>query len=324
MGIERTERQLMVGRWSQAGFGPIARRRLCAWLCILSSLAYLPVAAQELEPRAYSPNPIGLNFLLLSVGHSSGDVLIDSSLPLSNVEAQFNAPVAGYGHTFGLFDHVASATIAVPYVIGRATGDVGNDQREAHRSGVGDTQLRFAVNLLGGPALTAREFATRVPRTTLGFSLTIVAPTGQYDDRKLINIGSNRWAFKPQLGVSQPIGKWFVEGYVGAWLFTDNPDFYGGARREQQPVGTLQGHVSYEFQSRLWLAADITYYAGGSTTVNGIGNDDRQSNSRAGLTLSVPFGTRQSMKLSWSRGATVRVGGDFTTFAAAWQYAWLN
>ena len=36
----------------------------------------------------------------------------------------------------------------------------------------------------------------------------------------------------PEVGLSQPLGDWFVEGTAGVWLFTDNPDFYGGTQRK--------------------------------------------------------------------------------------------
>ena len=292
---------------------------LLAGLCIARQ-----GAAQELEPRAYSASPIGLNFLTLSATHSTGDVLLDPSTAVTDVDAHIDASVLGYGHTFGLLGHAANVAIAVPYLWGKISGNVGADEHEVHRSGLGDPQLRIAVNLVGDPALTPREFASRTPQTTLGISLTVVPPLGQYEPTQLINIGANRWAVKPQLGVSYPTGAWFIEGYAGVWLFTDNPNYYGGARREQEPVGTLQSHISYTFRPRLWLAFDLTYYAGGRTAVNGVYNEDRQSNSRVGLTLSLPAGGRQSVKLTWSRGATVRVGGDFTTVGATWQYSWFD
>jgi hypothetical protein len=280
--------------------------------------------AQELEPRAYSPSPVGLNFVLLSATHTTGDILFDPSGPVSNVDAHMNAAVAGYGHTFGLFDHLASVTLAVPYAWGKISGNVGEDRHEIHRSGLGDAQFRFAVNLIGGPALTPKEFAVRTPQTTLGVSLTVTPPVGQYDATKVINIGSNRWALRPQIGISYPTGRWYLEGYAGAWFFTKNEDYYGGVGREQQPIETLQGHVSYTIQPRAWVAADYTYYAGGRNTVNGIENQDRQSNSRVGLTLSVPAGRTQSIKFLWSKGTSVSAGGDFTTYAIAWQYAWFD
>ena len=41
-----------------------------------------------------------------------------------------------------------------------------------------------------------------------------------------------------------------------------------------------------------------------------------------GLTLSVPVAKGQSVKFSYSRGATARLGTNFTTYGIAWQYSW--
>ena len=116
-----------------------------------------------------------------------------------------------------------------------------------------------------------------------------MAPFGRYDSDRLINLGSNRWAFKPEIGVYQPLGPWSLELYGGAWFYTDNDNFLGGARREQEPIATLQAHVSYTFRPGLWLAADATYYAGGRTTVNGVQQDDRQENTRSDLHSPFPL-----------------------------------
>ena len=58
--------------------------------------------------------------------------------------------------------------------------------------------------------------------------------------------------------------------------------------------------------------------------MNGNLNDDRQSNTRAGLTMSWPVGQKYSVKFNVSRGATTRIGSNFTTFGLALQYAWLD
>jgi hypothetical protein len=47
-------------------------------------------------------------------------------------------------------------------------------------------------------------------------------------------------------------------------------------------------------------------------------------NTRIGLTLSVPVGQRQSLKLAWSDGTAARTGGNFKPFTLAWQHAWIN
>jgi hypothetical protein len=295
----------------------IAWMLACAWYMS-------PAPAQELEPRAYSPAPVGLNFALVGLGRSTGEVLTDPSLPIQDVEAKLDAAVAGYGRTFGLAGHQASFVVAAPYIRGDVSGNVFEAAQSVTRSGMGDLKLRLAVNLIGGEALSAREFMRRTPKTTLGASLSISAPTGQYDPDKLINLGTNRWAFKPEIGLTIPHDRWMFDLFAGVWLFTDNPDFFGGVHRSQDPMPTLQAHVSYTIRPRAWVALDSTYYFGGETSANGVDADDRKENSRVGLTLSLPAGKSHSFKLSWSEGATARLGSNFSTYGVAWQYSWLD
>jgi hypothetical protein len=294
-------------------------------LALLGSLACAAgIEAQELEPRAYSPAPVGLNFVLLAGTRSTGEVLLDPSVPIEDIEATIDAGVAGYGRTFALFGQSASFGLAVPYAWGDISGNVGESRQSVKREGFADVRLRLATNLIGGPALTPKEFAQRTPGTTLGASLVVIAPTGEYFPDKLINIGSNRWGFKPELGLSMPYKRWMFDVYAGAWFFTDNDDFFGGVRRSQDPITTLQGHVSYTIRPRLWLALDSTYYFGGQSTVAGVRKADRKENSRLGITMSLPMGARQSLKFSWSEGASTRTGNDFSTWGVGWQYAWFD
>jgi len=282
------------------------------------------VAAQEMEPRSYSAVPIGTNFIVMDYSRSSGDILFDPSLPVTDLQAKINTYSLGLSHSFGVLGHVASIAIAVPYANANLTGNVEGAPGHAYRSGLGDMRFRLAVNLLGGPALTPEEFARRSPSTILGASVSVVAPTGQYVASRLINVGSNRWSFKPEVGLSQPIGNWFVEGAAGVWLFTDNTDFFGGRRRSQDPLPTFQWHGSYNWRPGLWLAADVTYFTGGQTSVNGVQDKDVQRNVRYGLTLSFPLSAQWSGKLAWSRGLTTSIGGNFQTISVALQYHWFN
>jgi len=280
--------------------------------------------AQEMEPRAFSPNPVGMTFVLAGAARSTGGILTDPSLPVDDVNATIDAGLVGVGHTFSLFGQSANAGIVLPYLSGHFTGTIDGQDAEATRQGIGDTKIRISVGLVGAPAMTPAEFAKRTPRTTLGASLTLSAPTGEYHPDKLVNVGTNRWAFKPELGLSHPRGPWTFEGTIGAWFFEDNDDFFGGRRREQDPLASIQGHVNYTFRPKLWLAFNATYYDGGRTTVDGVRKDDRQSNSRYGLTLSLPLGASQSLKFNWNDGASTRIGSDFTTYGITWQYTILD
>ena len=277
--------------------------------------------AQQLEPRTYAPSPVGVNIVGLPLVYQTGAVVTDPSLPIKNVDAKVGVVAAFYDRTFSLFGRSASALISMPYVRAKATGDVFEERRTVSRSGQGDLQLRLASNIFGAPALTPAEFARTPLRPTLGGSLTILMPTGQYLDDKLINIGTNRWSFKPELGFSWPLGRWMFEVYSGVWFYTANGDFLG-QRRTQEPLVALQGHVSYTFCPGLWVAVDGTWYGGGQTHIDGVLDRDRQDNSRIGTTLAVPLGKGHGLKAAWAKGATTRLGQDFTTVGLTYQYLW--
>jgi len=288
---------------------------------VLSSTA----TGQDLEPRAYAASPIGAKFFVIGGGRSTGDVLFDPSVPLTDVHATVHAATVGAGATFALFGRTALGVAAFPYIWANATGRIGETMGSATRSGLGDPRMKLSVNLVGGRALTLHEFAGAKRPTIAGVSLTVVPPLGQYDRAKLVNLGANRWSFKPEAGISRLAGKWTIDGYAGVWLFTANNEYYTGSSvRTQEPVFALQGHVSYTIKPRLWAAFDSTWYSGGTTTVDGIDRRDLQRNSRVGVTMSVPLMQQQSLKLAYSRGATTRVGADFTTFSVAWQLSWFD
>ena len=294
------------------------------WAAALALGAFLPAAAQQLEPRAYSAAPVRTTFVGAGYTHSSGDVVFDASLPFTDVSARIQVVAPFALRTFGILGHQASLGVVVPYAWGHVEGNVQEQFRRADRSGLADLAVRLAVGFVGAPALPPAEFARQPPRTFFGGSLAVGAPTGEYDASKLVNLGTNRWAFKPELGVSHPFGKWWAEGYAGVWIFTHNDDFFGGQHRTQDPLVVTQAHLVRVFKPGLWAAVNGTYYRGGSTTVNGVQNADRQSNARVGATLALPIGKGQSLKLAAAEGTSTRVGSSLTTYGITWQRVWLD
>ena len=291
---------------------------------MLSVVIASVASGQEMEPRSYSPAPVGTQFIFVGYGHQTGDVLLDSSLPLKDVNVAFNAGTFAYGRTFRLVGHQANLAVVFPYIWGTAQGTVFEDQVKVRRSGGGDVRVRFSSLLKGGDALRPAEFARRKPTTIVGASVSIVIPTGQYDPQRLVNPGTNRLAFKPEIGISKPKGRWTFEAMAGTWLFVRNNSFFGNSRRTQKPLLSFQGSVIYTLRKRMWLAGNATYYTGGRTVIDGTENEDRQKNSRVGATFSFPLSQQQSLKASWAKGVTTRIGGNLNAFAIGWQYVWLN
>jgi hypothetical protein len=210
-------------------------------------------------------------------------------------------------------------------------GKLSGQDRKIHRAGMADTAVRFSINLRGGPAKTAAEFVkTGLPRAVMGATLKIVVPTGQYDHTQLINLGTNRWAFKPELGVIVRRGLLY-EAYAGVWLFTANDDFFTsdpnvkGSRRTQEPIGSLELHVSYDIRPQVWISGDFAYWRGGRTSVDGVESAlTFQSNSRLGVTTAMRVARRQTLKISYSDGLVIRVGGNAKILSASWQYGWVG
>jgi hypothetical protein len=303
-------------------------RHRAARLALIAATAFAaaqPAASQELEPKAYSASPVGAAFLVLGVARSTGGVVTDPTLPLTDVEARVNLASAGVGYTFDLFGKLALVSAGLPYGWAKVRGSVFEDAVEVSRSGLADTRIKLSVNLLGNDAMGTQQFAKTPRKTIVGVSFTAAAPTGQYYDDKLVNVGLNRWAFKPEAGIAVPKGRWDVDAYFGVWLFAPNDDYFpGGLTRAQDPLWTLQAHASYTFRPRLWVAADGTWYAGGDVRVDDGPPTGRFNNSRAGLTLSLPVGRTQSVKLAYSAGAIVRTGSDFRTFSIGWTRLWFT
>ncbi|HXV64243.1 MAG TPA: transporter [Vicinamibacteria bacterium] len=289
---------------------------------IAVSTLSLEASAQELEPGAYSVSPAGVNIVVVTNNFSGGDVAFDPTLPIEEARSRINTTVFAYVRSLNLLGRSGNVGIVAPYSIGHLEGLYLGQFTEVDRSGFRDPIVRFAVNLVGAPAMSLKEFATYRQKTNIGVSLVAVMPLGEYDTSKLINLGSNRWSFKPEVGLSQAVGRWTFELYAGVWLFTDNKSFFGAKLREQDPIGSAQIHVLRTFKPRLWAAFDANFYAGGRTTVDGRLNLDLQRNSRVGGTLSLPLNPRQSLKFSYSRGAYTTIGADFHALVAAYQYLW--
>jgi hypothetical protein len=301
---------------------------LSAAVGLALTLACMTARAQQLEPRAYANLPVGLNFLIAGYTYSQGDVLADPSLPVSDAKSKVNALILGYGRSLDFWGKSGSVGLVLPYAELSASGQLSTSGQTAPqsasvtRNGFGDPVLRLAINLLGAPALSPAQFREYRQDTIVGASLVVTAPWGQYDGTKLVNIGTHRWSFKPEVGISQAVGPWILEGAFGVTFFADNDEFFGGHARKQDPLYAAQGHVIYYFDPGLWGALDLTYYAGGRTSVDGVLNNDLQQNSRWGATLGKSLDLHNSLKAYFSSGVVARTGTKFDTVGIAWQHLW--
>ncbi|HEX5650171.1 MAG TPA: transporter [Steroidobacteraceae bacterium] len=278
--------------------------------------------AQDIEPRAYSNIPLGVHFLGVGYAHSTGGLSADPSLPIEGAELRTDSMLFGYARGIEVGGQSGKVDVALPYAWLEGTAEVAGEPQRRRVSGFGDPRIRISWNLLGAPALTLPEFASYRQETIVGVSLQASLPLGQYDESRVVNLGSNRWWLKPELGMSHVEGPWTFELAGSATIFGENSDFLGGQSREQDPIYSLQGGVVYGFARGVWVALHGNYYTGGRTRVDGVEGDDLQQNSALRLTAAWPLNARDSVKFFVSTGVSTRTGTDFDTVSIAWQRRW--
>jgi hypothetical protein len=278
--------------------------------------------AQDMEPRAYTNSPTGLSFAIGGYTYSKGSVATDPALPVDNVSVEAHTAIFALATTLNVFGKSAKLDMIVPYTSLAAEGMVFGVRRERLVTDFGDPFFRFSMNFYGAPALTMEEFASYKQDWIIGGSLRISPPLGHYDEDKLVNVGTNRWSFRPEIGVSKAWGRWTVEVAPGLALYTDNGDFFGGKTRKQAPLFGVQASVTYTVMRSLWLSVSGSYFVGGRTTVDEVENDDELEGVRLGATLSLPVNRHNSVKVYALRGFDAHRDADLDVIGVAWQYRW--
>lgn len=295
------------------------------FLAVILFILSIPICfAQDLEPRSLTNVPTGLNFALAAYGYSQGNILLDPAVPIEDLDAQLNTFIGAYVRSFSFFGMASKIDAVLPYAFGHWDGNYNGVDTSTSRSGFGDARIRLSVNFIGSPALSLEEFSTYKQKTIVGANIQIIAPTGQYYKEKLINLGSNRWTIKPQVGVSHRMNTWYIEGYVGAWIYRDNNQFLTDNTLNQKPFFTFKSHVIKSFNKGKWAALDFGYGYGAKTYINGIAKETLISSFKFGATYAMPLSQKQSLKINVSKAIRIKRGPDFIAFSVAYQYRWMK
>jgi hypothetical protein len=259
--------------------------------------------AQELEPRRWSHLPTGLNFAGMGYAYTEADISDSPALRLEQVEMEMHTFAAKYIRTFDLFGKSARIDLAQAYQKGSWNGVLDGTPASTDRTGWSDSFARFSINLYGAPPLSGKAYAdyranTEV-ETIVGAALGVQFPTGEYMEERLINLGNNRFTFRPQLGVVHMRGKWTMEASTAAWIYTENNDFYQDTQLEKDPLYTVQGHLIYTWEPGLWAGLSLGYAAGGRSTLNGEEKDDRREIGLLAVSLGYPVTRDWGLKVAY-------------------------
>ena len=289
---------------------------------VLLALAAGAVAdAQELEPRAYMNTPVGLNFLILGYGYTQGNIAFDAAAPIEDAELTTHTGYLAYARTLDVWGRSGKLDFVLPVVSLSGTAEVFGQPRARDVYGLGDPRVRFSTLLYGGPALSLDEFRDYKPDFIIGASLAVTLPLGEYETRYLVNIGTNRWSIRPELGVSKTWGPMTLEMIPSVTFYTDNRDFFRSTTLQRDPLYAVQAHLSYFTRVGVWAAFDATYYRGGRPSIDGKEGDQVEA-VRLGATITLPVNRYNSVKLYGSTGVLHRSESNFNALGVAWQYRW--
>jgi hypothetical protein len=294
------------------------KKTICL-ICMIGLVNY-KVSGQDLDPRRYASLPKAMNALALVYGISHGNVVSDPTLPIADFSITAQTVGLAYVRTFGLLGKLSRVVVAVPYTFLSGNLTVNGHDTSGVRSGFADAQIRFGMNLTGSPALDKKQFAQYEQRTIFGASIVMSVPTGQYYKDKYINLGNNRWGFKPEIGVSKRFKHIYVEAYTGVWFFTANNEYLGDKIRRQNPIFSIQAHGCYYFKNQMWVSVNATLFEGGETYVGNMEAGVSFDNCRLGATWSFPIAKGQSIKLQLNAGAFATRGYNYSALSLTYQF----
>jgi len=305
---------------------------ICAIAAMYKRLVFIPfvlvvlhceVYAQFTEPRTYDNTPVGINQLELAYGYARSNTSIDTSVIVAGAKFNLNQGVIDYTRYFGFVHRTAWVEATVP--VASLSGSITGMNISGSITGTGDSSYQVAMLLKGGPALSVSQFADYKPTTTAGLSLSFIAPTGLYNSNKLLNLGSDRWSFKPEFALSQTFGpeqKWEFDAYVNASFYTNNTSYHGVEILRQQPLPGFEGHISYALTNNVWAALDTRYSFRGDTFIDGANQNNAQQNFILGSEINLSLNSRNSLVLELGKALLHQNGPPIAAFAVKYDYIW--
>lgn len=295
-----------------------------SWYAGIAWAALLNVSyAQELEPRRWAHVPVDTNFVGAAYVRTDGDVLFDPVLKIEDATVNIDSVLATYLRSFDWSGKTARFDIRVPYQKATWEGFLNGSPATAVREGFGDPRFRLSINFVGSPALKGKEFqayrASHTTNTVVGAAIAVSVPLGQYEEDKLLNLGQNRFVFRPQIGAVHTRGPWSFELTGSASFYCDNDDFLSGNKLEQRPLLTLEAHVTRKFRNGIWAAISAGSVRAGESAINGEEKNDQKKESLYAVSAGMPVTRTSSIKIIFLKGRTHKeVGSDAKNIALAY------
>ena len=292
----------------------------CIILAVSTSMLAAGLAAEDIEPRRWTSLPVGTTVLSVGAIRTDGDIAFDPVLEIEDATVESTTTVVSVIRAFDLLGQTARLDVRLPHKHSRWEGLLRGEPRSVDRRGPGDPRLRLSINFLGSPALRGREFqayrASHPVNTTAGAALAVTLPLGEYQNDKLLNLGQNRFAITPQLGVVHTRGPWSYEVTGSVSFYTKNSEFLVDHTREQDPIFALQTHAVHTSPGGWWASLSAAYDWGGESAIDGVAKSDYREDLLYGVAAGFAIAPQATIQIAYvaSRVQTA-IGWDSDNFA---------
>ncbi|MEA3291279.1 MAG: transporter [Pseudomonadota bacterium] len=295
---------------------------------LFASTLLLParVEAQGEGPRVYLMAPVGINALSATYMDLSSNMNFAQSILLPNADVTSEILALNYNRFFDIGGRFAE--LWVTGIFGSVDGGVPGTplgDLSASESGFSDPYLALRVGLIGAPALKPAEFANYKQGFQMHALAGVLPPLGDYDSKRVLNLGTNRWSYRLGLPMVLPFGQapkpTYLEIVPNVYFYGDNDDPLGAEIREQDPLFVLETHLTHNFTPRFWAGIGLRYQLGGETTTDGVSNDNRVEQLGGDLELGYQFNQSFSGFLTYGEIIEQQDGSEGEMWRARGVYA---
>jgi hypothetical protein len=284
--------------------------RLLALLATLVGILSFSVSAlaQDDGARAYwktrsKTQMFSFQYLPINIGASDSKEFAPGQYIYPNANIDGNVFFITWGRHMTLFRR--PSVLAVNVIGGSVNADINIEAApeflppnitpgtafSQSSSGFADPNAQLVVNLFGTPRLNTNvDLLNYEPTISLDAAVMMVLPLGEYKNDKLVNMGLNRMYGRVAFPIKYHFGV-FAPGYMSsfeltpsAWLFAENSDFVG-KKLENEPLLSLEGHLTHDFSPGLFGSLDMLYQKGFQSKVDGVEVGNELEIGNLGITL---------------------------------------
>jgi hypothetical protein len=262
------------------------------------------LSAADDGPRMYWNAPVGTNILQAYFWTASGNsVTPENSQTSPYMDTDINIGILGYNRIIDVAGHSAIATAVITG--GKVSGSLLNTNLRAS-SGLGDSYLQGVINLFGSPALSAEAFGTYKQDTVLSLLVGVTTPTGDYEGNRALNLGMNRWNLRVGVPFVQTLGDWIpgeittLEILPSVWFYGDNDDSILGSTLSQDPMYTLEAHITRDITPEIFVSLDYFIQRVGDSTLAGQAYGIAHTSDSLGATIGYMVNAQTQLQLRYA------------------------